>query len=155
MNLPARYFRVGVGAVIVNAKGAVLALERAEIPGAWQLPQGGWEADETLEEAVYREVEEETGLTRGELELVGRHSEPLAYELPPEWRTSKTGMGQVHYWFRFKLRRTDMNLTLPADGEFRAWSWMPMEKIVETTAPFRRGVYRRIAEGFRLLDAPP
>jgi putative (di)nucleoside polyphosphate hydrolase len=150
MSYPARYFRAGVGGVIVNADGMVLALERAEIPGAWQLPQGGWELDETVEQAVYREIEEETGLQREELELLSRLPEPLAYELPPEWRTTKTGMGQVHYWFRFKLRKADTSLTLPPDGEFRAWAWMPMKQVILTTALFRRGVYRRIAEGFDL-----
>jgi putative (di)nucleoside polyphosphate hydrolase len=147
MNHPARYFRAGVGAVIVSASGAVLALERTEIPGAWQLPQGGWEAGETAEAAVYREIEEETGIPRDELE--GRHPEPLAYELPPEWRTVKTGLGQVHYWFLFMLRRGNAELSLPAEGEFRAWAWMPMERIIETTAPFRRAVYLRLWDGFR------
>jgi hypothetical protein len=38
MKSPAQYFRAGVGAAIINRGGLVLALERADIPGAWQLP---------------------------------------------------------------------------------------------------------------------
>ncbi len=35
---PSQTFRAGVGAVIVNHAGKVLALERRAIPGAWQMP---------------------------------------------------------------------------------------------------------------------
>lgn len=36
-----QYFRASVGALITNGKGEVLAFERRDVPGAWQLPQGG------------------------------------------------------------------------------------------------------------------
>lgn len=154
MSLPARYFRAGVGAVIVNRQGQVLALERARIPGAWQMPQGGWEMSETAEEAIYREVEEETGLRRDQLELVGRHPEPLVYELPPEWRTSKTGLGQVLYWYLLRLRGGEDELTLPPEGEFRSWAWLPMEEIIKSTAPFRQALYQRLQTAFQVGVEP-
>ena len=84
MKAPAQYFRAGVGAAIVNRGGFVLALERADIPGAWQLPQGGLQASESPLHAVFREVQEETGIPKGELELLDTYPEPLAYELPPK-----------------------------------------------------------------------
>ncbi|MFW6089679.1 MAG: NUDIX domain-containing protein, partial [Gemmatimonadota bacterium] len=95
------YFRAGVGALIVDGSGRVLACERADVPGAWQLPQGGLRSGEDPLEGALREVEEETGVARGELELLDRHPEPLVYELPPEARSPKTGRGQVQYWFAF------------------------------------------------------
>ncbi|MCL4176256.1 MAG: RNA pyrophosphohydrolase [Verrucomicrobia bacterium] len=150
MSFPARYFRAGVGAVIVNRSGRVLALEREQIPGAWQLPQGGWEADETAEAGAFREVEEETGLLRDQLELVDRYPEPLVYELPAEWQTAKTGLGQVQYWYLLKLRGEESELTLPREGEFRAWRWMPMSRLIAETSPFRRALYRRLQAEFRL-----
>ncbi|MFI8200435.1 NUDIX hydrolase [Streptomyces sp. NPDC085942] len=55
-----------VGAVISNAEGKVLLLHRAAddyLDGLWELPSGGVDAGETLTEALYREVVEETGLT--------------------------------------------------------------------------------------------
>jgi putative (di)nucleoside polyphosphate hydrolase len=148
MTFPSRYFRAGVGAVIANKNGLVLALERSELPGAWQFPQGGWETNETPEESLFREVEEETGLTRARLELADRYPEPLAYELPPEWRSTKTGMGQVQHWFLLRLRDNDMDVVLPEDGEFRAWTWMPMGQIIRKTAPFRRPLYERLGDRF-------
>jgi putative (di)nucleoside polyphosphate hydrolase len=154
MSLPARYFRAGVGAVIDNGRGEVLALERSQIPGAWQMPQGGWEMGETAEEAIYREVEEETGLRRDQLELIGRHPEPLVYELPPEWRTSKTGLGQVLYWYLFRLRGGEDELTLPPEGEFRSWAWLPMEEIIKSTVPFRQALYGRLQTAFQVGVEP-
>ncbi|MET9779330.1 NUDIX domain-containing protein [Streptomyces sp. NPDC006367] len=55
-----------VGAVIPNAEGKVLLLHRAAddyLGGLWELPSGGVDAGETLTEALFREVAEETGLT--------------------------------------------------------------------------------------------
>ena len=54
---------LGVGAIIV-ANGKVLLVERGKPPleGLWSLPGGLVETGERLEEAVAREVWEETGL---------------------------------------------------------------------------------------------
>ena len=54
---------VGVGAVVFDA-ASVLLVKRGHEPlkGEWSLPGGRVELGETLEEAVVREVREETGL---------------------------------------------------------------------------------------------
>jgi 8-oxo-dGTP diphosphatase len=54
---------IGVGAVIL-VNGQVVLVKRAHEPlaGEWSLPGGGVEVGETLEQAVAREVQEETGL---------------------------------------------------------------------------------------------
>jgi len=56
--------KVAVGALIERA-GRVLLVRRAVIPniGRWALPAGFMDDDETPEEALRREVQEETGLT--------------------------------------------------------------------------------------------
>ena len=55
---------VGVGAVVLD-EHRVLLVKRGHAPlkGRWSLPGGAVEVGETLEEAVAREVLEETGVT--------------------------------------------------------------------------------------------
>lgn len=50
------------GIVLSPKKDSVLLVQRRDVP-VWVLPGGGKEADETPEQAVLREVLEETGLT--------------------------------------------------------------------------------------------
>ena len=64
---------VHVGAVIaIRHNGRVLLDHRRD--GKWGLIGGALDVGESLEECVRREVQEETGLTIGELRLVGTFS---------------------------------------------------------------------------------
>jgi putative (di)nucleoside polyphosphate hydrolase len=141
-------FRAGAGAVILDREGRVLAFDRAGAEGpAWQLPQGGLERGESPERAVWREVEEETGLGAARLELIGHLPEPLAYELPEAWRSARTGRGQVIYWFFFRLRGA-APAPQPPRGEFRACRPMRFEELVAATIDFRKPTYRRLQQHF-------
>jgi|SRR5919204_4905432 ADP-ribose pyrophosphatase YjhB (NUDIX family) len=53
-----------VGAIIKDGDGRLLLIKRGHEPGLglWSLPGGRVEADETDEDAVIREIREETGL---------------------------------------------------------------------------------------------
>ncbi len=67
------------GALIVDDAGRLLVGVRANEParGTWDLPGGFAEPAESIEDAVRREVREETGLDLSALEYFG--SEPNAY----------------------------------------------------------------------------
>ena len=143
------YFRASVGAVVQNHRGEVLVLERSDRPGAWQLPQGGIRKDEEPEEAVLRELREETGLPPDRVQIVDAYPGWLAYELPPEARSQRLGRGQVQRWFWLRLTgdpaSETIDLAAASSREFRAWRWMPLSGIAEETASFRRHVYRKLA----------
>jgi 8-oxo-dGTP diphosphatase len=67
-----------VGAIISDASGRLLLIKRGHEPGKglWSLPGGRVEAGETDEQAVVREVLEETGLTVAVGRLVGTVRRP-------------------------------------------------------------------------------
>jgi ADP-ribose pyrophosphatase YjhB (NUDIX family) len=72
-------FRIGVFAVIESA-GKVLLARRRDI-GWWNLPGGGMEDGETVDEALRREVREEVGLNIAIDYLVGVYSKPQKSEV--------------------------------------------------------------------------
>lgn len=72
-------FRIGVGALIFDGEQILLA-HRRDIDW-WNLPGGGMEAGETVEEALRREVREETGLEVAVEQLVGVYSKPQKREV--------------------------------------------------------------------------
>ncbi|AKB73820.1 GDP-mannose mannosyl hydrolase [Methanosarcina lacustris Z-7289] len=81
MNLEKTYI-ISVYAILRNEKGEFLLLRRSENshtnPGKWDLPGGKVNPDETLKEAVVREVWEETGISIFPGEIAGE----VNFELP-------------------------------------------------------------------------
>ena len=146
-----QYFRAGVGIVVTDGRGRVLALERADTPGAWQFPQGGLEAGEEPEAAARRELHEETALGDADVELIDQITEWIVYELPPSERSVKTGRGQSQQWFLFKTKRGAVAPGRHAklDGEVGDLAWMPLDRLLEHAVGFRQGAYRRVAARFR------
>ncbi len=142
-----QFFRASVGAVIINSSGQVLALERTDHPGAWQFPQGGIDDGEEPLTAVYREVEEETGIPANALALIRQHPRLLSYELPIEWRGEKVGRGQTQRWFLFRLFSDDA-IQLPSPGEFSHWRWLRFAELLPLVAPFRQEIYQALAREF-------
>ena len=59
-----RPYRPCVGIMVFNNNGLVFSGKRIDNPNnAWQLPQGGIDEGETVVEAGYRELMEETSIT--------------------------------------------------------------------------------------------
>jgi putative (di)nucleoside polyphosphate hydrolase len=154
-----QFFRANVGIGVVNADGEVLALERYEYPGAWQLPQGGIDEGEEPAEAAGRELREETGLRWDQVELLGEHPRWLAYELEPDMRRPDTGRGQVQKWFVVRLVAREATIDISqidarkGHPEFRAYAWMTPTELLRRAAAFRLPVYEPLAEYITALTA--
>ncbi len=83
------HFRIGVNALIYD-DGRVLLAHRRDIDW-WNLPGGGMEIGETVEEATCREVREETGLEVEVEQLVGVYSKPQKQEVVLTFRCKVIG----------------------------------------------------------------
>jgi putative (di)nucleoside polyphosphate hydrolase len=149
MKSPAHFFRAGAGAAIIDARGRVLAMERSDIPGAWQLPQGGLKGSESPMQAAFREVKEETGIGRSDLELLDSYPWPLAYELPASAWSTRTGRGQVGHWFLFRFCGLETAIVLEHSSEFASWKWTTFDRLVAQSVDFRKHVYRQLQDRFR------
>jgi putative (di)nucleoside polyphosphate hydrolase len=141
-----QFFRANVGIAVCREDGRLLALERYDLPGSWQLPQGGLDDGEEPIDAARRELAEETGLSWKDVQLLGEHPGWLAYELAPEMRSETTGRGQVQKWFVVKAgadAAIDISRIEPRKGhpEFRDWAWLTGEEVLNRIAPFRLPVY--------------
>jgi putative (di)nucleoside polyphosphate hydrolase len=149
MKKPTRYFRAGAGAVLTDKHGRVLVFERADIHGAWQFPQGGLEDGEEPIDAVCREIREETGIARSALVFLDRYPGLLAYELPRHAQSVKTGLGQVQYWFLFKVKDPVVShVILPSHSEFRDVAWVSFNRAVARVVKFKKPLYRQLQKQF-------
>ena len=125
----------------------ILAFERADMPGGWQLPQGGLHRGEEPIAAAWRELMEETGL--GEADVVARVEFPewVAYEWPEDvirdhGRDGRR-RGQVQRWFLFDALHADIAPT-PDGSEFSQWRWVDRKWMIENVVEFRRAAYERV-----------
>ena len=82
-------FRIAVSALIFD-EGRILLAHRRDIDW-WNLPGGGMEVGETVDEALLREVTEETGLEVEIEQLVGVYSKPQKQEIVLAFRCRITG----------------------------------------------------------------
>jgi putative (di)nucleoside polyphosphate hydrolase len=143
-------YRPNVGIIVCNSRNQVFWGKRVN-QHAWQFPQGGINAGETPEQAMFRELEEEVGLQPEHVRILGRTREWLRYDVPAHWtRRDNRGLyrGQKQIWFLLRLTGRDCDVSLRASShpEFDAWRWneywVPMDAVVE----FKRDVYRMALE---------
>lgn len=139
------HLRVGVVAVVRRDDGKVLAFERSDHTGEWQLPQGGVEPGEDLRDAAWRELGEETGLDEDQVELVTEHEDWTVYLWPASLRKGGR-LGQAHRWFFFRPTVGEIH-PVPDGREFRDWTWMDTTDLVERVVEFRRQPYRQVLGG--------
>lgn len=140
-------YRANVGIILANDEGKLLLGGRIGNRG-WQFPQGGVHAGETAEEAMYRELHEEIGLTRHQVRILGVTDDWLRYRLPDRFirKGSKPlCIGQKQRWFVLRILCEDDEVCLDVDGapEFDRWRWVDFWRPVNEVIYFKRRVYAR------------
>ena len=147
-------YRRCAGIVLLGGGGRVFAGQSIDLPGSWQMPQGGIDEGESPREAALRELEEEIGTARGE--IIAESSGWLTYDLPPELlgRALKGRYrGQKQKWFAMRFAGSDGDIDIHgvAHPEFDAWRWMTPDDMLGAIVPFKRSVYEAVFAEFAEL----
>lgn len=151
-------YRPCVGVVLVNAEGLVFTGERVEVPGAWQMPQGGIDDGETPENAAFRELEEETGVPKSKVTLLDETPGWITYDLPDflvgkMWKGRYRGQKQKWFLLRFHGDEADFNLD-KHHREFARWRWSTPAQVVSDIVPFKRDAYVEVMASFERHLSP-
>jgi putative (di)nucleoside polyphosphate hydrolase len=139
-------FRLNVGIIITNQQGQLFWGRRVG-QDAWQFPQGGIQDDEKLEDALFRELQEEVGLTAKDVTIIAESQQWLSYRLPKRLVRSDTRpmcVGQKQRWFLLQLL-DDQKVKLDATikPEFDDWRWVSYWFPLYQVVAFKREVYRQ------------
>jgi putative (di)nucleoside polyphosphate hydrolase len=139
-------YRPNVGIIIANDKGQVLWARRIG-QDAWQFPQGGIDSKESMEDAMYRELKEETGLDPANVEIVGSTRGWLRYKLPKRMLRQNTSsfIGQKQRWFLLKMLAEDdaVSFNHSDTPEFDHWRWVSYWYPLGQVVSFKQEVYRK------------
>jgi putative (di)nucleoside polyphosphate hydrolase len=149
-------YRPCVGIALFNRDNHVFLGERIDTPGAWQMPQGGIDDDETIEQAAFRELAEEIGTNKAKIIRVA--DTKIRYELPPDMREKLWQgrfIGQEQTWVAMRFLGQDHEIRLEAHKppEFNDWKWSPLEETLDLIVPFKRETYTKVIEIFADIAA--
>ncbi len=150
--IDANGYRANVGIIIFNNDNELFWARRIG-QDAWQFPQGGIAYAESPEQAVYRELREETGLTARDVEIIAQTEGWLHYDLPEHMvRRYKRPVciGQKQKWFMLRLLSDEKAISLDQTQrpEFDLWKWVDYWRPVNEVISFKREVYREALEFF-------
>lgn len=140
-------FRANVGIILSNAEGHVFWARRLG-QNAWQFPQGGIDERESPEEAMFRELREETGLAPEHVAVLGCTRSWLRYRLPKRYvrrNQSPLCIGQKQKWYMLRLLGSEASVDLAAGDkpEFDRWRWVDYWRPPREVIFFKRKVYQR------------
>lgn len=147
-------YRPCAGIMLLNNEGKVFVARRIDTDvEAWQMPQGGIDDGEEPQAAAIRELEEETGVTQAV--IIAEYESWLTYDLPDElygkvWKGRYGGQTMKWYVMRFEGQDSDINIQTE-NPEFSIWRWAEMSELENIIVPFKREIYKTLAETFSHL----
>ena len=140
-------YRPNIGIIVINKENLALWAKRIG-QDAWQFPQGGIKKNESIEEALYRELYEELGLKPQDIHILGNTKHWLRYKLPSYFQRKHfkpVCIGQKQKWFLLKLISEDTAVCLEKsdEPEFDDWCWVDYWYPIQQVIHFKRQVYRQ------------
>lgn len=141
-------FRPNVGIILANDAGQLLWARRVGGQDAWQFPQGGINDGESPQQALFRELQEETGLDQHHVQVLASTRGWLRYRLPKRYirrGQQPVCIGQKQKWYLLRMIADDaeVKLDLNTKPEFDHWQWVSYWYPLDQVVSFKREVYRR------------
>ena len=136
-------YRKGVGIFLVNQKNQLWVGKRIDANNNfWQMPQGGIDGSESPEDAMKRELMEETGI-KNNYKIITKTKNWLKYQLPSElvnivWKGKYVGQKQI--WFACRFSGDDAQIDINSNGnpEFCSWKWIAPFDCINIVVPFKK-----------------
>jgi putative (di)nucleoside polyphosphate hydrolase len=143
--IDAEGFRANVGIILANSDNQLLLGGRVGAKG-WQFPQGGMIEGEEPVDAMFRELHEEVGLVRDDVEVLSVTSDWLRYKLPEKYirrHSEPVCIGQKQRWFLLRLTSSDDAVRFDRGDkpEFDRIRWVDFWRPVNEVIYFKRRVY--------------
>jgi putative (di)nucleoside polyphosphate hydrolase len=140
-------FRSNIGIILCNKRQQLLWAKRVG-QNAWQFPQGGVKLNESPEQTLYRELLEEVGLYKEQVNIIGCTQRWLRYRLPEHLirhHRRPLCIGQKQLWYMLRLLCDDSNVCLDNSDkpEFDGWRWVNYWHPLREVVFFKRKVYRK------------
>jgi putative (di)nucleoside polyphosphate hydrolase len=148
-------YRPNVAMVVINSMNKVLICRRKNTR-TWQFPQGGIDNGEDIKKAMYRELSEEVGLGKDDVNLVGESEGTITYDIPKTIRSKVLGgkfKGQEQKWFLLKLKKDNNEIKLDNEAfpEFDEYEWVSFWQPLNRIVDFKREAYREALSELRFL----
>ena len=114
----------------------------------WGLPQGGVDSGEKDDDAILREMKEETNIDN--IEILGKFENIYKYKWTKEHKkrdiTGYKGQRQALYILKFNGKDNEIELS---PWELKDWKWVGVDKLVDESDKKRKEAYEIFLERFR------
>jgi len=127
-------YRKGVNAVVIDRDNSFLLVQKNGYKdNEWNFLGGGREDGETLEQNLFREINEEIGSERSDFEIIGTSTHKIEYGYPPDTVLKIHGgkyRGQSYDQaiLRFVGKKDKLIFTTK---EFKAHKWVKAKDLVK------------------------
>ena len=140
-------YRKNVVAFIINDQNKILIVNRAGKEDFWGLSQGGVDSGENKDDAILREVKEETNISS--IKILGKFKNVYKYKWPEICvRTGYKGQEQSLYILKFNGEDSEIKL---CPWELKDWKWVEIDKLISESDDLRKEAYEIFLGKFRSI----
>ena len=145
-------YRKNVGLIVLDRNNQLLVCRRKG-KKTWQFPQGGIDVGESNTQAAYRELFEEVGIKKNQVNILQKSKHWYHYDLPDKYRprpkSLKNFKGQIQKWYMLQANTNlEINLLNEIPQEFIEFKWSTYWYCLSCVVPFKRDVYRNVLTEF-------